>query len=126
MPEPVTIGSAIKATFETVTSMWRHGSLLLWSCAIAVAASLGVLFIAIRVGISGASELSATYAIYPLVTLPALLVFALFKTYSEFRHRPRYLSLIANEQQSAWGQTKQSNGQNAHTNLNSFPSCEPF
>ena len=42
---------------------------------------------------------------YLLVALPALVVFALFKTYSEFRHRPHYLSLIANEQQSAWGQS---------------------
>jgi hypothetical protein len=74
------------------------------------------LLIAIRLGVPRASEFFATYGIYTLVLLPAFFVFAVSKTYSEFRHRPRYLSLIANEQQSAWGQTKQPNG-NTHTQI---------
>jgi hypothetical protein len=116
VPEPATIGSAIKVGFETLVSAWRRGALLLWTCTIADAALFGVLILATHFGMAGASDLLTVIGIYLLAALPALFIFALFKTYSEFQHRPRYLSLIANEQQSAWGQTKQANGK-THTQI---------
>jgi len=56
------------------------------------------------------------------LAVPALLVFAAFKTYSE-RPKP-VLSLIPNEQQSSWGQSRQPSGQITNTILPSLSGHE--
>ena len=113
MPEPLTIGGAIKTTLELIASAWKRGALLLWSCTAAAAVALMVLFVATRLQVGGASELSSVYGIYLLLIISVLGVFALFKTYSERQARP--LILIANDRRSMWGQAKQSTGQTITT-----------
>jgi hypothetical protein len=113
MPEPLTIGGAIKTTLELIASAWKRGALLLWSCTAAAAVALVVLFVATRLQVGGASELSSVYGIYLLLIISVLGVFSLFKTYSERQARP--LILIANDRRSMWGQAKQSTGQTITT-----------
>jgi hypothetical protein len=96
-----------------ITSAWKHGALLLWSCAAAAAVAFVVLFIASRLRLDGAAGLNTAYGIYLLLAAPVLGVFALFKTYSEHQLRP--LMLIANDRRSMWGQAKQPNGQTRTT-----------
>jgi hypothetical protein len=109
MPEPVSIGSTLKAAIELVASVWKNGALLLWSCAVAAAAVFVVLFASKRLGIDQAADLENSYGIYLLVAGAALAVFAVFKTYAEHRIRP--IVLIADEQRSHWSRATQQNGQ---------------
>jgi len=109
MPEPTTIAGALKAVFEIVSSIWKHGALLLWSCAAAALAGLVVLNVADRWNVEGAFQLERDCSLFLMLAVAVLAVFAIFKSYSERSNRP--LSLIANEQRSNWGQARQPSGQ---------------
>lgn len=113
MAEPATTISILKSAGELVATVWQRGALLLWTLAAACLMTLAALLAAARWHLGNGDDSVTSYGIGLAVASLVLIVFAISKTYSEraaeLAGRP--LALIANEQQSQWGQAKQPSGE---------------
>jgi hypothetical protein len=108
MPEPVTAGF-LKGLSELATALWSNGALLLWCLTTAGAAGLSVLSVLSLLHVEHAQTMLSSYGTETALAVVVLAVFAVFKAYTERAARP--LVFIAQEQQSFWGETRQSTGQ---------------
>jgi len=106
--EPTTFAVTLKSVGEAIAAMWARGALLLWCLTTACFVILLALIAGAHFHIGDAATLLESYGTLLGLAFLALLVFAGFKTYDE-RARP-ILSLIPNEAQSFWGQTRHSDG----------------
>jgi hypothetical protein len=105
MGEPL----SLKVICDAIISFWGRSAVLLWCLATVCFLSLIALAVGAHFHFGDAPGLFAAYGTILGLAFPALLVFAAFKTYSE-RPKP-ILSLIPNEHQSFWGQSRQPSGQ---------------
>jgi hypothetical protein len=99
---------SLKAISAAITSFWARSAILLWC----LAGSCFFVLVALMAGahwqLGDTPALLAAYGTILGLALLVLLVFAAFKTYSE-RPKP-ILSLLPQEDQSFWGQSRQTDG----------------
>jgi hypothetical protein len=99
---------SFKAIIAAFLSVWARSAVLFWSLAVCCL----VVFIALVAGahwqLGDAPVLLAAYGTILVLAFLVLFVFAAFKTYSE--RPPPTLSLLPQEGQSFWGQSRQPDG----------------
>src|SRR3974377_712888 len=100
-----------KAAVAAVNATWQRGALFLWCLTTACVALLIALLVGAFMHFGDAAALLANYGMFLVLGTIACATFAGFKTYGEITRRPQQLSLIAQEQESLWSQSKQTSGQ---------------
>ena len=106
--------SSLKAIGTAIASAWARGSMMLWALAAISVALTATLRLCVYLQIEKAGTLWAEYGLALILSSVGLAILALFRTYGE-REKPN-LSLIANEEQSFWAHSTQTNG-SVHTQL---------